>query len=156
MKHDHAFAFRSFDEADAAALWPSGGELAASALAEVALPERAVPDMPAAVGTMLAGSYFALIGVCFATLAGSAEALFMVVVSGLYVLIYCGVPWIFLRVEADPTRRPTLSQFMRTGMATATGRISGAGALVQMLVVPVMLTFCLLAIGTMAGLYLNS
>jgi hypothetical protein len=35
-------------------------------------------------------------------------------------------------------------------MDTATGRISGAGALTQMLIVPVLLTVAILAIGTIA------
>ena len=154
MKHEQADAFRRFDAIDAAALWPSAADLAPLPLAEMERAAPAAPDIPAAVGRMLAGSYAALIGVCLLTLGGSREALFAIAVSGFYVLIYCAVPLIFLRVEADPSRRPTLRHFLRDGIDTATGHLSGSAALIQMLIVPALLTLCLLAIGTIAGLYL--
>ncbi len=157
MKREVPVGFRPLDEADAAAIWPQAGAVAPFTLGEIeARPAAAVPDVPTAVGVMLAGSYFALIGVCFATLAGSAEALFAIVVSGLYVLVYCGVPWIFLRIEGGRDRRPSLAEFMRDGLDTATGRSTGGAALVQMLVVPVMLFFCLLTIGLTVRVLLPS
>jgi hypothetical protein len=154
MRHEQAGAFRRFDAIDAAVIWPSAADLAPAPICELERSAPAAPDLPVAIGRMLAGSYAALIAVCLLTLGGSREAMFAIVVSGLYVLIYCAVPLIFLRVEADPCPRPTLRAFLRGGIDTATGHLSGRAALVQMLVVPVMLTFCLLAIGTMAGLYL--
>ena len=155
MKHEHPRAFRHLDQVDVAAIWPQAADVAPPPLSELAAHQSAAPDVPASVGLLLAGSYAALIGACLLTLGGSAEALFAIVVSGLYVLIYCAVPWLFFRVEADPARRPTLGAFLDRGMDTATGHLSGRAALVQMLIVPVLLVFCLLAIGAMAGLYLS-
>jgi hypothetical protein len=155
MKHDHPRAYRHLDAGDVATIWPQATDLATPPLAEFASRQTAAPDVPPAVGIMLALAYAAPIIACLATLGGgSGEALFAIIVSGLYVLVYCGVPWLFLRVEADPARRPTLSAFFHRGIDTATGHLSGRAALVQMLIVPVLLTFCLLAIGTMASFYL--
>jgi hypothetical protein len=150
MKHEEAKAFRDFDEADAAAIWPLGAGLASEALDAVGgmqCPEPAAPDVPASVGAMLAAAYFAPVLACLLTLAGSREALFMIMVACFYVLIFCGVPWLFLRVEPRRGRAPSLGEFLRGDFATATGRISGRAALAQMFVVPVTLTLCLLAIG---------
>ncbi|HEX8654142.1 MAG TPA: hypothetical protein VF693_02820 [Allosphingosinicella sp.] len=61
--------------------------------------------------------------------------------------MFFAVPKIFLAVEAAPGRRPTLGAFMRDGTATLTGRSGGANALIQMLVVPVLLTLGLGAMG---------
>jgi hypothetical protein len=80
----------------------------------------------------------------------STEASFMIVVSGLYVAIFFAIPRIFLRVERDPSRRPDLARFMAEGMDTLTGRMSGAAALVQIYVVPVLLTLGILVIGLAA------
>lgn len=64
-----------------------------------------------------------------------------------YVTMFFAVPAIFFGVEDDRVRRPSLLEFLDQGVETATGRISGGGALVQMLIVPVLLAFAILAMG---------
>ena len=54
---------------------------------------------------------------------------------------------IFFSVEQSTGRRPSFERFLREGMATMTGRSSGRDALIQMLIVPVMLTFGVIAMG---------
>jgi hypothetical protein len=113
--------------------------------APVATP--AVPDLPPALGRMIVGVYAALIGVFFLTMAGTRLALFSITIGGLYICIFFAVPRILLKVENDPSRRPSFARFMREGMETGTGRTSGRAALAQIFVVPVCLVFGLLAMG---------
>lgn len=126
------------------------GEPGMARRAPVATP--AVPDLPAAVGRMIVGVYAALIGVFFLTMAGTALALFSITISALYVCIFFTVPRILLKVENDPSRRPSFDRFMREGMVTGTGPMSGGAVLAQILVVPICLVFGLLAMG-MIGLW---
>lgn len=107
----------------------------------------AAPDVPGAVGGMIAGSFTALIGALFIATAESASSIFAIVIAALFVAIFFTVPRIFFAVEPTITPRPGLSQFLDHGMATLTGHSSGPAALVQMLVVPVFLTLAVLAMG---------
>ncbi len=61
--------------------------------------------------------------------------------------MFFGVPAVILGVEGETIRRPDLREFLDRGIETATGRISGAGALVQMLIVPLFLALAILAMG---------
>lgn len=153
MRHEQIETFEPLDEASLAAVWPKAGEFAPPGICADA-PTPAVPDVPAAVGKLLVASCAGLIAIFFVTLAGSRESAFMITISGLYVAIFCAVPWIFLKVEKDRSRRPDFAQFMARGLDTWTGHISGRGALVQMLIVPAMLSLCLLAIGLTAAIRL--
>ena len=110
-------------------------------------PESAVPDFPAAVGRLIVGAYVALIGMMAATMARNAESAFVISIAALFLVAFLSVPRIFLAIEPETGRRPTMSAFLERGIHTATGHLSGRGALVQMLVVPVLLTLGVLAIG---------
>ena len=111
-----------------------------------ARPAAAAPDMPKAAGAFVIAAYAAVMGAFVVTIHG-ARADFAIVIACFYVAMFFGVPVIFLRVEDHRARRPSLGKFLAEGMDTATGRISGAGALVQMLIVPVLLAFAVLAMG---------
>ena len=153
MRHDQLSDRESFDILDAAEIWPTSGA-PAGPLAEVEaafVPTPAVPDVPAAVGRMIVGGYAALVAIFFLTMARTPEAAFAIVISALYVAIFLAVPRLFLKVEADRSRRPGLAEFLERGLDTWTGRIGGASALVQILVVPVLVGAGLLVIGV-AGL----
>ena len=112
----------------------------------------AAPDVPASVGGMIAGSYAALIAALFIGTAGSASSIFAIIIAGLFVVVFFTVPRIFFAVEPMSERRPGLSSFLKSGMQTMTGHSSGPSALTQMLVVPVFLTFGVLAMGLIAAL----
>jgi hypothetical protein len=76
-----------------------------------------------------------------------ARADFAIVIAAFYLMMFFAIPAIFLGAENDRTRRPDLVQFLDRGIDTATGRISGGGALVQMLIVPILLALGVLAMG---------
>ncbi len=131
--------------------------LAASTLSPSPVGERpgavaAAPDVPAAVGGMIAATYAALIVALFVATAGSLSSIFAIVISGFFVAIFFTVPRIFFAVEPMRETRPGLGRFIKGGMDTLTGHASGPAALVQMLVVPVFLTFAVLAMGLIAAL----
>ena len=154
-------------DAPVAAVWPSFEEVLlhrpgaetrpteAAEAAAVALPEAAAPDVPAAVGGLIVGAYAALLAVFFTLFASSPLAFFAISVCAGFVAIFFAVPRIFFAVEADPARRPTLSHFMHHGIQTLTGRSSGKDALIQMLIVPVLLTFGLMTMGIVAKFYIG-
>ena len=106
----------------------------------------AAPDMPKAAGVLLIAAYCALMGAFVITIHG-ARAEFAIVIGSFYLAMFLAIPAVFLGVEGDRVRRPDLVQFLDRGIDTATGRISGGGALVQMLIVPVLLAFAVLAMG---------
>jgi hypothetical protein len=109
-------------------------------------PSAAAPDMPKAAGILMILAYAMLMGAFVVTIHG-ARADFAITIAVFYVAMFFGVPAVFLGMERDRTRRPDLIQFLDRGIDTATGHISGAGALVQMLLVPVLLAFGVLAMG---------
>ena len=110
-------------------------------------PEAAVPDVPAAVGIMLIAVYVAIVGLFALTIATAGSAPFMIAVDAVFLAAFFVVPSIFLKLEGDPARRPTMARFMAEGMQTYTGHVTGGGALAQMFVVPALLAFAVLAIG---------
>jgi hypothetical protein len=141
MRHEQLKQVESFDLVDVAAIWPrpDGGVQVPMAAIEAALPVRpatGAPDMPVALGRMIVGVYGIL--TFAATMARSGEALFMIAISGLYVLIFLAVPRIFFAVEADPARRPSFARFLNEGVETQTGCMSGGAALAQIFAVPVL------------------
>lgn len=111
------------------------------------------PDVPGAVGALIAASYATLIGALAIAMTGSPLSLFAIVIAAFFIAVFFAVPRIFFRVEPSSGRRPALNQFIQEGMVTLTGHSSGSAALVQMLVVPVCLTLGVLAIGVIAAIY---
>ncbi len=154
MRHEQVKLRESFDVIDAAAIWPQPNtniQMPIGELDQRATP--AVPDMPVAVGRSIAAVYCGLVAIFFATMGSSGEARLMIAISGFYVAIFLAVPRIFFAVEKDGSMRPDLARFMREGIDTYTGRMSGASALAQIFVVPVLLALAILAIG-LAGLWI--
>ena len=146
-------------ELPVAAVWPQlvpseRTEAGGAAEAAPVLPTPAVPDVPAAVGKLLIGSYATLVGVLFSFMARSPIATFSILIAAGFVAIYVAVPWLFLKVEADRSRRPSFDRFMDRGMDTLTGHTAGKDALVQMLIVPVLLAFGLGAMGVIGFIYI--
>jgi hypothetical protein len=70
----------------------------------------------------------------------------------LFLVAYFTVPWLFLKQEPKTGRRPSLDRFMRDGMETFTGHSTGAAALVQMIIVPVLLTLGVAMMGIAAAI----
>lgn len=148
MRHERIAAHTGLAEADVAAVWPILPQVAPLPIVEIeqlAAPEiyrstPAAPDVPAAVGRLIAGAYAALIAALFIAAAGSRESVFMITICALFIVMFFTVPRLMFRAEADASVRPSLERFMRQGMGTLTGHSSGGDALVQMLAVPVFAT----------------
>ena len=145
MRHQELHNLEAFDIVDLAEVWPErAAEIEAHSERRGAF---AAPDMPAAAGVLMVGVYAALMGAFALTLAHESHATFAIAIGVFFVAMFFAVPAAFLRLERNGGRRPTLTAFLERGMDTATGRISGAGALVQMLIVPFLLALAILAIG---------
>jgi hypothetical protein len=162
MRHDQIADTRSYRRVDVAAAWPVAAQLAPAPIPDAIeetearpfAPTPAAPDVPAGAGLMLVGSYAALIGSFAVVTAGSALSYFAIAVCALFVAIFFTVPRIFFAIEPKSGPRVTLEQFLATGMETATGHSTGGAALVQMMMVPMSLTFGVLVIGLVKGLFL--
>ncbi len=122
------------------------GAAAAEASSARPQPAPAAPDMPKAAGVLMIVAYTALMLAFVVTIHG-ARADFAIFIGVFYLAMFFAIPALFLRIERDAGRRPDLLEFLDRGLQTATGRISGGAALVQMLIVPVLLVFAVLAMG---------
>lgn len=155
MDNEQFFARQGFDSTDIAAVWPTSAAIAPFPVPEMeAVSPRAsfqatpaAPDVPAAVGGLIAASYAGLIVALAIATVGSAQSIFVIVIVALFVVVFFTVPRIFFSVERDSGVRASLDDFLRNGIKTFTGHNSGKAALVQMLIVPVMLTLAVLAMG---------
>lgn len=106
----------------------------------------AAPDVPAAVGVLLVTCYLALISALAIATAGPGESKFALVIAALFVVAFFTVPRLILAQEPVDGARVTMDQFLARGIETFTGHCSGRAALVQMFVVPVLLTLGVLSI----------
>jgi len=118
---------------------------------KAANPEHAAQDVPVAVGALIATSYFVLIGTFALATTGSAYSHFMIVIDVVFLAAFFAVPWLFLRMEPKVRRTARFDQFLRNGIETATGRVGGGEVLIQMLIVPVLLTLAAIVIGLFAA-----
>ena len=155
MYREQFVARQGFDAIDIAAVWPTSAQLAPYPLPELErisewlefLPTPAAQDVPAAVGGMIAASYAGLIVALAVATAGSATANFAIAIAALFVVVFFTVPRIFFAVEPDSGPRANFDSFWRNGIDTLTGHNSGKSALIQMLVVPFLLTLAVLVMG---------
>ena len=155
MYREQLVAKQGYDSMDVAAVWPTSASVAPFLVPEMEpIHQRldfrttpAAPDVPAAVGGLIAASYAGLIAALAVATIGSAESIFVIVVAALFVVAFFTVPRIFFAVERDSGVRASFDDFLNKGMDTLTGHNSGKAALVQMLIVPVLLTLGVLAIG---------
>ena len=155
MYREQLVAKQGYDSMDVAAVWPTSASVAPFPVPEMEpIHQRpdfratpAAPDVPAAVGGLIAASYAGLIAALAVATIGSAESIFVIVIVALFVIAFFTVPRIFFAVERDSGVRASFDDFLNNGINTMTGHNSGKAALVQMLIVPVMLTLGVLAMG---------
>ena len=160
MRHEQLSATDSFRKVDVAAVWPTSAQLAPLPLLDVEHGPTAddvghapaAPDVPGAVGAMIVGSYVVLLGTFALATVASAYSIYMITISALFLVAYFTIPWLFLKQEPNSGRRPTLDRFMRDGMETLTGHSTGPAALVQMLIVPCLLTIGVAMMGIAAAI----
>lgn len=111
--------------------------------------EHAARDVPAAVGWMIVAAYASILVAFGWAFFGAADVMFNIGVCAVYLAVYLGVPWIFLKGEPNTgkVRRPDFADFLEQGLSTWTGHVSGGAALAQMLTIPVAVAFAALGIG---------
>lgn len=161
MRHEQIADKASYTRVEMPAVWP-----ATARLAPAPLPEQgeetdeafavtpSCPDVPAAAGGLIAAAYVGLIATFAVGLTGSAQSIFAIAICGLFLVAFFAVPRIFLAIEPDAGPRPSFERFLQEGMATMTGWSSGRDALIQMLIVPVLLTLGAAAMGIAAAILL--
>lgn len=161
MRHEQVAERHSYTKVDVAAVWPLAPQIAPLPIPDImdhdAAPRFAAasaPDVPAAVGVMIVASFASLIAAFAIATVGSVHSIFMVTISALFAVAFFTVPRLMLAVEPSTADRPGLDRFLENGMQTLTGHSSGKAALVQMLIVPVLLTIGALAMGVARAVYL--
>ena len=75
----------------------------------------------------------------------------MIAIAAFFVAVFFTVPTIFFGIEPGDARRVSFDRFLSQGIDTLTGHNSGKAALVQMLIVPVLLTVGVIAMGIAAA-----
>ena len=160
MRHQQVADRHSYTKVDVAAVWPVAPQIAplpvpdvAEHVAEPRLAAPSTPDVPAAVGMMIVASFASLIGAFAIATVGSAHSIFMITISALFAVAFFTVPRLMLAVEPRTAERPDLDRFLEDGIETLTGHSGGKAALVQMLIVPVLLTMGALAMGVARAIY---
>ena len=155
MKREEFDLEREYDPATIAAAWPVSAQIAPLPLADIEAavearplhPAPAAPDVPVAAGVLLAASYVALIAALALATVGSGHSVFMIAIAAFFVAVFFTVPTIFFGIEPGDARRVSFDRFLSQGIDTLTGHNSGKAALVQMLIVPTLLTMGVLAMG---------
>jgi hypothetical protein len=162
MRHQQIEARDSYTRIDIAAVWPATTQVAPVPVPEIErvdvragfVPTPSCPDVPGAVGGLIAASYVGLVATFAIATVGSGQSIFAIVICAVFLAAFFAVPRLFLAVEPGAARRPSLGRFMHDGIETFTGRCSGRDALIQMLIVPVLLTLGVDAMGIAAAFYL--
>ena len=155
MDREQSFDRHDYDSLDVAAAWPVSTQFAPYPVPEPEpvsehqefQPTPAAPDVPAAIGGMIAASYGALMVALAVATTGSGKSIFAIVIAIFFVAVFFAVPRIFFGVEQGNGSRARLDQFFYNGIETLTGHNSGKATLLQMLIVPVLLTLAVLAMG---------
>jgi hypothetical protein len=91
-------------------------------------------------------SYLALIGALAVATTGPGESRLSIVIAALFVVAFFTVPRLLLTQEPKDSGRVAMDQFLAQGIYTYTGHCTGSAALVQMFMVPVLLTLGVLSI----------
>ena len=126
--------------------------VAPSVLRVVALPPIETVMHPHVYRIAL-GFWVVFLAIFWATFWVSANALFMVVISTFYAVMFFGVPYVMLRqVPGRTEAKGPLRNFLREPFGTIDGAISGYEALVQVILVPA----CLILGGTAIGFIIHS
>lgn len=159
MRHQTIQQPHKLDALDVAAVWPSTAQVAPLPIVDqedghVHMSEQAAPDLPLAAGVFMVGIYCVLLALLAIGTTGSGKSLMAIVVDAFFLCMFFTVPAAFLGLGNGGRRHPSLARFMEDGMQTLTGHTGGGEALVQMLVVPVCLTFGMLCIAIATAIIL--
>ena len=108
-------------------------------------------ELPLAVFSAMAALFFGFLGVLAIGLA-EPQLIVPMGINFAFLTVFFAVPAIFGNMTKDGPRSLSWSEFMRTGIETATGHSSGREAAVLVLVLPALIFFWALAIVTIVAL----
>ncbi|MBS0278298.1 MAG: hypothetical protein JSR81_11800 [Proteobacteria bacterium] len=92
--------------------------------------------------------WMGFLGVFVVTFFSSANALFMIVIDGVYAVMFFGIPWVFHRIAPQSVVRPRdFFSFLNGSVDTIYGPIRASEALLQVILVPLLLGIGGIAIG---------
>jgi len=134
MRHDHAYRERDAAVQDATAASDAGA------------PARNRSLHPAVL-LVGAGAYAWILGVLAVVLGASAEALFVIAISALFLLIYLALPGVMAVLGHAESSRTSLRGFLNRPMELWTGRVPGREAALQVVLLPIALAVGMTAIG---------
>ncbi len=121
----------------------------------LSLPETRFPlawrhpiDLPVKIYKLYLAIWAMFIGVFWVTFSASLHALFVVGIASFYAVIFFGVPIILARQSPyEKPRDGDLPRFLRSRVEVFGGILSGRDIMIQILLVPVCLTFGAIGIG---------
>ncbi len=105
--------------------------------------------------TLFVGTYGAMLLSLWLLFATDIGAFIALAICTVYFAMYFGTPAVMNRLAekaAPPPAPESLGQFLRGELDTYTGRISGWGAVAQLLVIPGGITFAFICIGVIIKL----
>lgn len=161
MRHDQLLDTQSYRRVDMPAVRPASPLVAPAPIPDAAWPASvepfaptpAAPDVPAGVWMMLVASYFAMIGVFALAAAGTAHSVYLIAAAALLTTSLFATPWLLFRQEPRSFPLPAFETFLQDGVDTINGRCSGGAALLQMLLVPALLTLGALGMAVSAAIF---
>jgi hypothetical protein len=107
----------------------------------------AAPDVPRCVGYAVIGAFgFAMIA--FMTFfSGTSQVRFMTAISLFYLTVYLAVPVVFFRIQRRSLRQVDWTSFIKKGISTWTGHLTGQEAFIQIMTIPAALICAAIAMG---------
>lgn len=139
VQHDNAYAANPAPVAPARTHDETHAHVVRSASPAAAVQSRA--DMHPAVYKIALACWLFFLGLFWVTFAVSGNALFMVAVSTFYAAVFFSIPYIFSRIASVPSHSNlALKTFMRGRFETIDGPMGGGEALLQVIMVPLLLS----------------
>lgn len=159
MRHDqHSESYRRVDmpaiRPASPLVSPAPIPEAVAVSADSFVPTPIAPDVPQGAWIALVASYFAMIGVFALAAAGTAQSIYLIAAAALFMVSLFATPWLLFRQEPRRFPLPAFEAFLQDGIDTINGRCSGGAALLQMLIVPVLLTFGAIGMAISAAIFL--
>ncbi len=160
MRHEQILDRDSYRKVDIAAVRPASPLVSPPPIPDAAQPAEtedfaptpAAPDVPSGAWISLATSYLALVGTFALAAAGSPLSVFVIAIAFLFVLTFFAVPRFMFRM-APRIAPASFEAFLSDGIDTLNGRCSDGAALLQMLIVPVLLTLGAIGMAIAAAIY---
>jgi hypothetical protein len=110
---------------------------------------RAGAELPAGIYRTVAVAYAWMLLVAWLDFSGTVEASWLASVAIIIGIVLLGIPFLLRRTNRAVTResQPDLDEFLHSDLETATGRVPGWEAYLQIIMIPLCLALAATAIG---------